>query len=163
MLDYDLALLYEMPIRVLKLAVRRNLDRFPEDFMFELTIEEARLLRSQFVILKVGRGQHSKFLPFAFTEQGVAMLSGILNSPKAIQTNIAIMRAFVAMRHFAWGYAELAQKLAELEAKNGHEIADIHEVLRWLGDENQARANEIDDLQTDDKDWENRERIGFKA
>lgn len=94
MLDFDLAELYEIETRILKQAVRRNIERFPQDFMFELTTEELMSLRSQIVILKKSRGGHSKYLPFAFTEQGVAMLSSVLNSYKAIQVNITIMRAF---------------------------------------------------------------------
>ena len=96
MLDYDLAEMYGMETRTLKQAVRRNMNRFPSDFMFELTKEEYASLRSQSVTLKKGRGQHSKYLPYAFTEQGVAMLSSILNSDIAIEVNIAIMRTFVA-------------------------------------------------------------------
>src|SRR4051812_16898840 len=112
MLDFDLAQLYEVETKVLNQAVKRNLKRFPEDFMFQLTADEWNnmrsqivttfesntSLRSQTVTLKSGRGQHSKYLPYAFTEQGVAMLSGILNSDKAINMNIAIMRAFVEIR-----------------------------------------------------------------
>ena len=98
MLDFDLAEMYGMETRTLKQAVRRNMNRFPSDFMFELTKEEYASLRSQFVTLKKGRGQHTKYLPFAFTEQGVAMLSSILNSDIAIEVNIAIMRTFVAVR-----------------------------------------------------------------
>ena len=86
MLDFDLAELYEVPNKALKQAVRRNMERFPMDFMFELTREEYNVLRSQFVTLEPGKGRFSKYLPFAFTEHGVAMLSGILNSPKAIGT-----------------------------------------------------------------------------
>lgn len=92
MLDRDLAELYQVETKVLKRAVRRNIDRFPEDFMFELTSEENESLRSQFGTLK--RGEHSKYLPYAFTELGVSMLSSVLNSKKAIQVNIQIMRAF---------------------------------------------------------------------
>jgi hypothetical protein len=93
MLDVDLANLYNVPVKSLKQAVRRNIKRFPPDFMFVLTSEEHKNLRSQFVTL--GWGRYSKYLPFAFTEQGIAMLSGILNSDRAINVNIAIMRAFV--------------------------------------------------------------------
>lgn len=94
MLDFDLAELYEIETKVLKQAVRRNIERFPDDFMFELTKEEYGFLRSQIVTLEKGKGRYSKYLPFAFTEQGVAMLSSVLNSYKAIQVNITIMRAF---------------------------------------------------------------------
>lgn len=103
MLDRDLAEIYQVETRILKQAVRRNIDRFPEDFMFEITKLEYDSLRSQFVILNEndetkGRGKHSKYLPFAFTEQGVAMLSSVLRSDTAIKMNISIMRAFVAVR-----------------------------------------------------------------
>lgn len=98
MLDFDLADMYGMETKVLKQSVKRNLKRFPSDFMFELTKEEYASLRSQIVTLKKGRGQHSKYMPFAFTELGVAMLSSVLNSDIAIEVNIAIMRAFVTVR-----------------------------------------------------------------
>ena len=120
MLDSDLALLFGVPTKVLKQSVRRNMERFPEDFMFILSKEEFGSLRSQIVTLK--RGEHSKYLPFAFTEQGVAMLSGILNSDRAIQVNIAIMRAFVQLRRFLESNKELAIKVEELEkAVAGHD------------------------------------------
>ena len=107
MLDFDLALLYNVENKRLKEAVRRNLNRFPDDFMFELTKMEYDSLRSQIASLKNGRGQHLKYLPFAFTEQGIAMLSSILNSEKAIEVNISIIRAFVTMRQFTLTYSEL--------------------------------------------------------
>ncbi len=92
MLDSDLAELYGVPVKVLNQAVRRNISRFPEDFMFQLTKEEYDSLRSQFVTLNTGRGKHRKYLPYVFTEQGVAMLSSVLRSERAIQVNIAIMK-----------------------------------------------------------------------
>ena len=98
MLDFDLAEMYGTETRALKQAVRRNIERFPNDFMFEITRYEYNFLRSQIVILDTGRGKYAKYLPFAFTEQGVAMLSSVLNSKTAIAANIIIMRAFVAMR-----------------------------------------------------------------
>jgi ORF6N domain len=108
MLDFDLAILYETETRILKQAVRRNMYRFPDDFMFELTKEEYNSLTSQIVILKnKGRGQHIKYLPFAFTEQGVAMLSSVLNSKKAIRVNIIIIRAFVLFRQHLSDYNNL--------------------------------------------------------
>ena len=97
MLDEDLAELYEVETKQLKRQVRRNSDRFPEDFMFELTFKEYEGLRSQFGTLK-GKGEHSKYVPMAFTEQGVAMLSSVLNSPRAIKVNIQIIRIFTRMR-----------------------------------------------------------------
>ena len=113
MLDRDLAELYEVETKVLKRNVRRNIDRFPDDFMFELTKEELQSLRSQFGTLR--RGHHSKYLPFAFTEQGVAMLSGILNSKRAIQVNIQIMRTFTQLRHALLESKELKTAIEELK------------------------------------------------
>jgi hypothetical protein len=130
MLDVDLATIYEVETRVLKQAVRRNLDRFPEDFMFELTIEEMNNLVSQFVIPTLNHFGGAK--PFAFTEQGVAMLSSVLKSKKAIQMNIAIMRAFVLMRQFALTYQELSEQLKDLENKHNQKFDDIEQVLKYL-------------------------------
>jgi hypothetical protein len=128
MLDRDLATLYEIETKALNLAVKRNLKRFPADFMFQLTKEEYEGLRFQIETLetdgplrlqnetlKSGRGQHSKYLPYAFTEQGVAMLSGVLNSDKAINMNIAIMRAFVDLRRILVSNADLKAQLAEVK------------------------------------------------
>ncbi len=100
MLDSDLAELYEIKTKRLNEQIKRNPDRFPEDFMFQLNHMEYDALRSQFVTLETGRGKHAKYLPYVFTEQGVAMLSSVINSEKAIQLNIAIMRTFVKLRHF---------------------------------------------------------------
>jgi hypothetical protein len=140
MLDFDLAELYETETKYLKQAVRRNIERFPDEFMFELTPAEFKNLRSQIVTSSWGG---TRYPPFAFTEHGVAMLSSVLNSQKAIQTNIAIIKAFITLRRYALTYSELAQKIAELEARYDREFADINEVLKWLGEENQARADEI--------------------
>lgn len=150
MLDADLAEMYGIETKVLKQAVRRNLQRFPPDFMFELTKSEFKSLRSQIVTLeKEGsqRGKYSKYLPFVFTEQGVAMLSSVLNSEKAIAVNIAIMRAFVAIRRYALTYTELALRLDELEIR----FEDVEQALTLLMRERK-----------DKKEWEKRERIGFK-
>ena len=98
MFDSDLAGLYEVKTKVFNQAVRRNIERFPDDFMFLLTKEEYRALRSQIVTLETGRGQHRKYLPYAFTEQGVAMLSSVLKSRRAIQVNIQIIRTFTRLR-----------------------------------------------------------------
>jgi hypothetical protein len=130
MLDFDLAILYEIPVKILKQSVRRNLKRFPTDFMFELTSEENKILRSQFVTLE--KGKYSKYLPFAFTEQGVAMLSGILNSERAINVNIAIMRAFVQMRRLMETHKELAKKIEELESKYDEQFSIVFEAIRQL-------------------------------
>jgi hypothetical protein len=131
-LDYELAKLYEVETKALKQAVRRNIDRFPEDFMFQLTKEEWKLLRSQSVTLEIGKGHYPKYLPFAFTEQGVAMLSAVLNSQRAIQASIQIMRAFVLMRQWALNYQELQEKLTDLEKRFGQKFTDIEQVLNYL-------------------------------
>ncbi len=116
MLDSDLAELYQVPTRVLNQAVRRNRDRFPGDFMFQLTAAEAAALRSQIVTLEKGRGRYSKYAPLAFTEHGVAMLSSVLNSARAVQMNIVIIRAFVRLRELLATHKGLARKLEQLEA-----------------------------------------------
>ncbi|MBW1802402.1 MAG: ORF6N domain-containing protein [Deltaproteobacteria bacterium] len=133
MLDADLAELYGVETRVLKQAVRRNRKRFPDDFMFELTKEENQSLRSQNVILK--RGKYSKYLPFAFTEQGVAMLSSVINSERAIEVNIEIMRAFVRVREMLGAHKELAAKLKELENRiqdHDEQIQAVFEAIHQL-------------------------------
>jgi hypothetical protein len=146
-LDYELAKIYEVETRVLKQAVRRNLERFPPDFMFELSSEEFENLTSQFVTSSWGGQRH---LPFTFTEQGVAMLSSVLKSKKAIQMNIAIMRAFVLLRQFALTYHELSEQLLALEQRYDQKFNDIEEVLNYL-------------LQKDSriKSQEDRERLGY--
>ena len=115
MLDRDLAELYQVTTGNLNKAVKRNLKRFPPDFMFQLTVEEWEALRFQIGILKNGRGEHTKYLPYAFTEQGLAMLSGILNSDIAINVNISIMRAFVAIRQMI--ASPKTNKIDELEKR----------------------------------------------
>jgi hypothetical protein len=133
LLDRDLATLYGVKTKVLKQAVKRNIKRFPDDFMFELTKEESLSLRSQNVTLK--RGEHSKYLPYAFTEQGVAMLSSVLNSESAIEANIAIMRAFVHLRKLAISYEVIERKLREIgDRLEGHDesIEAIFEAIRQL-------------------------------
>ncbi len=132
-LDRDLAELYGVTTGNLNKGVRRNLDRFPPDFMFQLKQEEYESLRFHFGILK--RGQHSKYLPCAFTEQGVAMLSSVLNSERAIEVNIAIMGVFVRLREIMATHKELAFKLVELEERlEGHDeqIQNIFDAIRQL-------------------------------
>jgi hypothetical protein len=134
LLDADLAELYGVETRALVQAVKRNLDRFPADFMFQLDAEEATALRSQSVISNAGRGGR-RYAPYAFTEQGVAMLSSVLSSPQAIAVNIEVMRAFVRLREMLAGNKELAAKLGELERKlKGHDqaIAGILDAIRQL-------------------------------
>jgi len=134
MLDADLALMYDVPTSRLNEAVKRNRARFPEDFMFQLTKEEHASLRSQFAMSKTGRGGR-RTEPFAFTEQGVAMLSAVLNSEQAVQVNVAIFRAFVWLRRTVPAYNELAAKVEELEnavGKHDESISLILETLRQL-------------------------------
>lgn len=148
MLDYDLALLYETETKRLKEAVRRNTERFPEDFMFELTEVEYNSLRTQIASLKTeGRGKHTKYLPFAFTEQGIAMLSSVLKSQKAININIAIMRTFVKIRQFSLNYEELRKRIDEIESQ----FPDIYKALNYLVDKDTKESNSTE-----------REKIGYK-
>ena len=130
MLDRDLANLYGVETKVLNQAVNRNISRFPADFMFRLTKDENDFLRSQIVTLK--KGEHSKYLPAAFTEQGVAMLSSVLKSERAVQVNIAIMRAFVQMRKFFESNQALAKKLSTLEAETKKKFAKQHEQIALI-------------------------------
>ena len=132
MLDADLAALYQVDVKVLNQAVKRNRERFPLDFMFQLTTEEAASLRSQIVTLESGRGRHRKYLPYAFTEQGVAMLSSVLRSARAVRVNIEIMRAFVRLRQMLQSNAELAKKLDELEAKYDAQFKVVFQAIREL-------------------------------
>ncbi len=151
MLDYDLALLYQTETRTLKQAVRRNIDRFPSDFMFELSQLEVQSLRSQIVMSKPGRGG-TRHKPFAFTEQGVAMLASILNSPKAIEVNIAIVRAFVFIRQYALSHKDLTDKLRKLEARYKRKFKDISAAIQFLLQKDQMAINQ-----------QERKRIGFKT
>jgi hypothetical protein len=161
MLSTHLAELYGVEPKVLMQAVKRNVKRFPADFMFRLTGEEAAMvksksaileersapaLRSQFVTLK--RGRHVKYLPYAFTEQGVSMLSSILRSDRAIQVNIEIMRTFVRLRKILASHADLARKLASLEKKHDTQFKGVFDAIRELMKPPDSR---------------NRRRIGFAS
>jgi len=165
MLDRDLADLYETETKALNLAVKRNIKRFPGDFMFQLTKEEFDSLRFQIETSKngdmlrlqnetsKGRGG-TRYLPYAFTEQGVAMLSGILNSDKAINMNIAIMRAFVEIRRIVFKQNDLKEQLREIKEKLGEhdvQLNHIYDAMENLLDEKAAQRK-----------WDDRERIGFK-
>jgi len=172
MLDYDLAALYEVPTKVLNQAVKRNIDRFPPDFMFRLTIEESEqlksqenTLRSQIVTLEpqiirsqfVTASQHKRNISstaYAFTEQGVAMLSGVVNSDKAIIMNIAIMRAFVDIRKVLLEHSDLKEQIRLIKEKLGDhdgQLTQIYDAMENLLDEKAA-----------ERKWDQRERIGFK-
>jgi hypothetical protein len=164
MLDRDLAELYGVETKVLNQAVKRNLERFPADFMFQLSKAEAVLvLRSQFVtlndettreplktkgslrsqIVTLKRGEHRKFRPYAFTEQGVGMLSGVLNSPRAVQTHVAIIRTFAQLRQLLASHADLAQKLAALEGKYDKQFRVVFDAIRGLMAEKKTPKREI--------------------
>ena len=140
-LDRDLASLYEVEVRTLNQSVKRNIKRFPNDFMFQLTQEEYASLRSQNVTLK--RGQHRKYFPYAFTEQGVAMLSGLLNSDRAIKVNIEIMRAFVQLRKLIDSNKELAKKIEKLESKYDEQFKIVFEAIRQLISEDEKPKSKI--------------------
>jgi hypothetical protein len=167
MLDRDLAVLYETETKALNQAVSRNPKRFPADFMFQLTKEEYESLRFQIETLdksqkplrlqietsKPGRGG-TRYLPYVFTEQGVAMLSGVVNSDKAINMNIAIMRAFVAVRHVLLKQNDLKEQLREIKTRLGEhdtQLNHIYDAMENLLDEKAAQRK-----------WDERERIGFK-
>ena len=140
LLDTDLASLYGVETKALNQAVARNRDRFPDDFMFRLSPEEAeavRRLRSQNVTLK--RGQHSKYLPHAFTEQGVAMLSSVLRSPRAAQVNIAIMRTFVQLRRLMDTNRDLSRKIEALEKRYDEQFAVVFDAIKQLIASDQAQ------------------------
>ena len=143
-LDFDLAELYQTETKVLKQAVRRNINRFPSDFMFELTNKEFQSLRSQIVTSNRGG---LRYMPFAFTEQGVAMLSSVLNSDKAIDINISIMRTFVTIRQFTLSYAELKTRIEEIE----NQFPDIYKALNYLVDKD-----------NNPEQTETRNKIGYK-
>jgi len=130
MLDSDLAALYEVETKVLNRAVQRNRDRFPEDFMFQLTPDEFSNLRCQFGTSSYWGGRRHR--PYAFTEQGVAMLSSVLNSPRAVQVNIEIMRTFVKLRQMLASHEDLARKLAALEKKYDAQFKVVFDAIRRL-------------------------------
>jgi hypothetical protein len=133
MLDEDLATLYGVPTKYLNQQVRRNQRRFPDDFLLRLTWRETKVLRLQIATLEVGKGRHRKYPPLAFTEQGIAMLSGVLNSPRAVAVNIEIMRAFIRLRTLLAGHRDLSRRLEALERKyEGHDgkILEIFEAIR---------------------------------
>jgi hypothetical protein len=151
MLDSDLAKLYEVETRVLKQAVRRNMERFPEDFMFELTKDEWDIIRSQLVMFKNGQGKFPKYLPFVFTEQGVAMLSAVLNSEYAVHISVKIMRAFVAMRQWALNHQEINERLNTMEKQFGQKFKEIDQVLNYLMQKEQQKTQQV-----------TRKQVGYK-
>ena len=157
MLDFDLAQLYEVETRILNRAVKRNLKRFPTDFMFQLTKDEWKMMSSQ-----IGMTYPSKrpkiALPFAFTEHGVTMLASVLRSDKAVIMNIAIVRAFVALRQFAINYTELAHQIKELQSTVGNHDKHLNELYRAL----ELLLQDKETQQKEQEKWNNRKRIGYK-
>lgn len=167
MLDFDIAALYEVPTKVLNQAVKRNIKRFPLDFMFRLTLAEWQSIRSQIVtasedsislrsqiVTASQNKRNTSITPYAFTEQGVAMLSGVLNSDRAISMNIAIMRAFVEVRKILLQQSDLKEQLREIREKIGaHDIqlSEIYDAMENLLDEKAAQRK-----------WDERDKIGFK-
>lgn len=145
MLDRDLAYLYGVETKALNQAVKRNSQRFPEDFMFQLTKEEC--LRSQIVTIKTARGQHLKYMPYAFTELGVAMLSSVLRSETAIEVNISIMRAFVTFRRIV-SLPDTSERLARLESELQSIKENMNEVLSDQNDINEDTRAQLDAIST---------------
>ncbi len=140
MLDFDLAELYEVETRTLNQSVKRNIDRFPEDFMIKIYIDQYPNLKSQIVISNFGR---KRGYVYAFTEQGVAMLSSILNSKKAIQVNIQIMRAFTKLRQMIINYADLKDKIEELEETYDENFRIVFDLIRKMIEEEEKPRGEI--------------------
>lgn len=130
MLDNDLAELYQVDIKRLNEQVKRNIERFPDDFMFQLSEKEYESLRSEFATLE--RGKHRKYMPYAFTENGVYMLSAVLKSSIAIEVSIEIMRTFTKLREFTLHYNTLSKQLLELERKNDKKFKEIFKILDTL-------------------------------
>jgi hypothetical protein len=147
MLDFDLAEMYQVETKVLNQTVKRNIERFPTDFMFQLTNQELTNLRSQIVTSSWGG---KRYLPYAFTEHGVTMLSSVLKSERAVKISIMIVRAFIAMKEYALNYNELAQKLRQLEQKYDTQFDTINEAINFLI---QKKEEEYDQ--------KNRRKIGF--
>lgn len=175
MLDFDLAILYEVETRIMNQAVKRNTGKFPEDFMFRLTTHEWDSIQlqdaiskdennssSQFVMMKIPKNRTGKYLPYAFTEHGVTMLASVLRSKKAIDMNIAIVRAFTAMRRFAKNNNDLLGQIQELkiemQARLGEHDVQLTAIYDALENMLDKKQNEIDI----EEKWNARERIGFK-
>jgi len=148
MFDFDLAELYGTETKYLKRSVRANSQRFPPDFMFELTHEEWDNLRCNFSTSNQRGG--TRYMPFAFTEQGVSMLSSVLNSDKAIEMNIAIMRAFVFIRQYALTHQDLTDKIKELEKRYDQQFTDVYDAINYLLQKDKQQTEQHD-----------RKRIGF--
>ena len=153
MLDFNLAPLYGTETRTLKQAVKRNIERFPKDFMFQLNKSEWQQLIT--IGDKLPEGvKYSPALPYAFTEHGVTMLASVLKSKKAIQMNIAIVRAFIVLNQFALNYKDLADQIKELKETTSNHNGQLNHIYNAL--------ENLLDIKAEEKKWEDRERIGFK-
>ena len=152
MLDFDLAAMYEVETRVLNQAIKRNIESFPEDFMFRITKEEFINLKSQIVISSWGG---SRSIPYAFTEHGITMLASVLKSPTARMMNIEIVRAFISLRKFASQYADIIVQLKDLKDRVGNHDAHLDKIYEAL--------DRLLTKQEEETDWEARQRIGFKV
>jgi phage regulator Rha-like protein len=136
-------------------AVKRNIERFPQDFMFQLTKEEYQTLRSQIVTLESkGKGQYSKYLPYAFTEHGVTMLASVLRSERAIKMNIAIVRAFISLKKSVIEYSELLEEIKELKQKTDSHDGQLNQIYDAI--------ENLLDKKVEQENWDKRQRIGFK-
>lgn len=152
MLDFDLATLYEVETRVLNQAIKRNQDNFPDDFMFRLTREEwEEISSSQIVMMNIPKNRTGKYLPYAFTEHGVTMLASVLKSDKARKMNIAIVRAFVALRRTLLNIESLQSQIKDLETKYDSQFGDIFEAIQFLMTENKEIST-----------YYERNKIGYK-
>jgi phage regulator Rha-like protein len=154
MFDFDIASIYEVETKVLNQAVKRNIERFPKDFMFQLTKKEWDVLRSQFVTLETGKGKYPKYFPHVFTEHGVTMLASVLRSERAIKMNIAIVRAFISMRKFTLNYKDIVTEIEEIKRTVGSHDKKLNQLFQALELLLEEKQNT--------KDWSDRERIGFK-
>ena len=143
MLDEDLAELYQVTAKRLNEQVKRNIEKFPDDFMFQLSEKEYEPLRSQIATLKNGRGQHRKFLPYVFTEQGLYMLSTVLKSSVAIEVSIEIMRTFTKMREFSMHYNSLSRQMINLERKNDKKFREVFKRLDEIVEETQKTDEKV--------------------
>ena len=143
MLDSDLAELYQVETKVFNQAVKRNSERFPDDFMFQLSEEEYESLRSQIVTLETGRGKHRKYMPYAFSENGVYMLSAVLKSSIAVEVSIEIMRTFTKLREFSLHYNALAKKILEFERKNDKQFKEVFSILDKLVNETKKTDEKV--------------------
>jgi phage regulator Rha-like protein len=151
MLDSDLAGIYGVATKVLLQAVKRNSKRFPPDFMFQLNYQDVAALRSQIVTLKKGRGQHRKYPHYVFTEQGVAMLSSVLNSERAVEVNIQIMRTFIKIREMLTTHKDLKQKIGEMEKKYDSQFKVVFEAIRQLLEQPKKQRKRIGFLREKEK------------